>query len=292
MIKIVWIDRHTRAWHLAGPGRGLEGVIWGSDPSGHMFPPHELLFDEGARQDGATFRRSVVSKRMMDFNVSIGNQVGLHIRDMRHWQAVHDLWWRGWSRNEPGHLCMWTKGKGWRTNPLYLGDAPEPLSGIDPAVNLSEQYTTSAVGFDPFWASLDREVTWINSSGTNQGILKMRNDASESGWARYTLKGPGRYSIQDFDPDADPEADLRLLVLPEILAGETLRIDLHPRNRTARVYNASGIYLRNVWGQMAGRRILHPIPPDGTTEIVVTVENGDLTSQVVGSLIPKNARPL
>ncbi|MGW4718884.1 phage tail protein [Nocardia sp. NPDC004260] len=290
--KIVWVDVNGRAWHLAGRGMGAEGVILGADPKGWTFPPHELLFDEGARQDGATFRRAVVSKREMDFNVSIGNQVGLQIRDMRHLQTVLDMWWQGWSRKKPGHWCVWTKGKGWHKTPLILGDAPEPLSGLDMATNLHESYTVSAVGFDPFWAKLEREVSWINTTGSNQGVLKMRNDASEDGWARYTCKGPGRYSIQDFDPSADPDGEVRMLRLPLLASGETLQIDLHPRHRTARVYNASGIYLRNVWGQMAGRRILNPIPPRGTTEIAVTVESGDLTSQVVGTLTPKNARPM
>lgn len=290
--KIVWIDIFGRPWHLAGRGVGAEGVIWGNDPKGWTFAPHELLADEGARQDGATFRRAVVSKREMDFNISIGNRVGLAIRDMRHWQMVHDLWWRGWSRKQPGQLCVWTKAKGWRHCPLYLSDAPEPTGGLDPAHNLNEIYTVSAVGFDPFWAGLDREVSWVNSAGTNQGILRMRNDASEPGWARYTLKGPGRYSVQDFDPAADPEADLRMLRLPLLASNETLRIDLHPRHRTARVYNASGAVLRNVWGQMAGRRILNPIPAWSSTEINVSVEDGDLTSEIVGSLVPLNARPL
>lgn len=292
LTKIVWVDIDGRPWHLAGPGVGAEGVILGGSPKGHLFAPHQLLFDEGARQDGATFRRSVVSKRQLDFNISIGNQVGLSIRDMRQWQMVHDLWWRGWSRNKPGHLCFWTRGKGWRNTELYLGEAPEPLTGYDPSRNLHESYTVSAVGFDPFWASLQREVTWINSAGTNQGTLKMRNDASEPGWARYTCKGPGRYSIQDLDPTADPDSDLRMLQLPLLVAGETLQIDLHPRNRTARVYNSSGSYLRNVWAQMAGRRILNPIPAWGSTDIAVTVSSGDLTSQIIGTLVPKNARPM
>ncbi len=290
--KIVWVDINGRVWHLAGAARGVEGVIIGDDPKGHFFPPHELLFDEGARQDGATFRRSVTSKREIDFKVSIGNLVGLEIADMRHWQMVHDLWWRGWSKKQPGHLCFWTRSKGWRTTQLYLGDAPEPLSGSDPALNLHESYLVSATGFDPFYAALQREVTWVNSAGTNQGVLPVRNDASEDSWALYTCKGPGRYSIQDFDPAADPDGDIRMLRTPMITSGETLRIDLHPRNRTARVYNASGIYLRNVWGQMAGRRILHAIPPWGTTDINVTVESGDLTSEVVATLTPKNARPM
>lgn len=290
--KVVWIDVYRRPWHLAGRGAGAEGVIWGRDPKGVMFPPHEILFDEGARQDGAEPRRPVTSKREMDFNVSIGNLVGLPIRDMRHWQMVHDLWWRGWSKRQPGHLCIWTKGKGWRKSPLYLDGAPAPTNGMDPSKNLNEVYTVSATAFDPFWAGLQREVNWVNTAGTNQGVLKIRNDASEDGWARYTCKGAGRYSIQDFDPAADPEGEIRMLRTPMIEAGETLQIDLHPRNRTARVYNASGIYLRNVWGQMAGRRILHAIPAWGTTEINVTVEDGDLTSEVVGTLVPKNARPL
>lgn len=290
--KVVWIDINGRPWHLAGPGRGREGVIWEGDPKGWFAPPHELLADEGARQDGATFRRPVTSKREMDFNVSIGNIVGLVIRDMRHWQQVHDLWWRGWSKREPGHLCFWTRPKGWRTSPLILDGAPEPGDGVDPARNLHQSYTVSATGFDPFWSGLDREVSWTNTAATNQGVLRLRNDADADGWARYTCKGPGRYSIQDFDPAADPDGDLRMFRLPMILAGETLQIDIHPRNRTARVYNASGIYLRNVWGQMAGRRIIHPIPPWGTTEIVVTVEGGDVTSEVVAALVPKNSRPL
>ncbi|MEU2106500.1 phage tail protein [Nocardia sp. NPDC019255] len=290
--KVVWVDVNSRPWHLAGPGVGAEGVIWGADPKGLMFPPHEILSDAGARQDGATPRRPVVSKKDLDFNVSIGNLVGLQIRDYRHWQQVHALWWRGWSRRKPGHLCIFTRGKGWRKEPFYLADAPEPHNGLDPARNLNEVYTLSATGFEPFWAGLEREVKWVNTSGSNQGVLKMRNDASEEAWPRYTLKGPGRYFIQDFDPAADPDADLRMMTIPTLVAGETARIDLHPRHRTARVYNASGVYLRNIWGQMAGRRFLNPIQPWGTTEINVAVEGGDLTSEVVGTLTPLDASPL
>lgn len=290
--KIVWIGVDGTAWHLAGRGVGLEGVILASDPEGLFMPPHELLIDEGARQDGATFRRSVVSKRELDFNISIGNRVGLQMRDMRHWQQVHDRWWRGWSRKKPGHLCVWTKSKGWRKTQLYLDMAPKALSGLDPSINLHEAYTVSASGMDPFFSGLEREVSWVNSAATNQGVLKMRNDASEDAWPRYTLKGPGRWFIEDKDPDADPEGDLRMMTAPPILAGETLRVDLHPRNRTARVFNAGGIYIRNVWGQMGGRRFLHALAPSATTEIHVQIEDGDLTSEAVGTLTPKNVNPL
>ncbi|WP_029925504.1 hypothetical protein [Nocardia otitidiscaviarum] len=292
-IKIVWIDVNGLPWHLHGQGAGAEGVSIVGSPQGMGFPPHELLFDEGARQDGATFRRSVVSKREADFNVAIGSISGAPVfRSMRDWQQTHDLWWRGWSRRTPGHWCVWTKGKGWRKTPLYLGQAPVSVLQVAPSVNLLDVYTTSAVGPDPFWASLEREVSWINSTGANEGVLKMRNDASEPAWPRYTLKGPGRWFIEDKDPDADPEADLRMMTLPPIDAGDTVRIDTHPRNRTARLYNAGGEYLRNIWGQMAGRRWLHAVQPWQTTEITVRIEGGDLTSEVVGTLTPRNARSL
>ncbi|WP_306365434.1 phage tail protein [Nocardia sp. CC227C] len=289
-IKIVWVGPSGRSWHLAGPGRGAEGVMLLSDPKALFFPPHQLLFDEGARQDGATFRRSVTDKKETDFNISIGNQAGLHIRDMRHWQQVHDLWWRDWSEDVPGHMCVWTRSKGWRKEPMHLGDAPEPQSGMDPSVNLNEIYTMSAVGADPFWSSLERYVSWLNSTGANEGVLRMRNDGSRKAWPRYTLKGPGRWFIED--PQADPEGDLRLVTLPPIDAGDTIRIDTHPRHRTARLYNAGGEYIRNVWAQMAGRRWLRAMEPWGTTEITVRIEGGDLTSEAIGTLTPLNARPM
>ncbi|OBA62184.1 phage tail protein [Nocardia sp. 852002-20019_SCH5090214] len=276
---VVW-DINSRVWHLHGAGAGREGV-WLTAQTGHMFAPVSLITSEGARQDGATFLRSLRSKKDWDAIVFIK---GGTVAEMR---AIHDAWWRGWSTDVPCTVGTYTKHQGWRYCRYQLDGAPTPVEAFDPALNAAVSYQLSATAMDPLSAHLGESNVWINEDGRNEGTVRVRNAADQPAWPRYTMNGPGQYWIQD---PTDPAA-LRVVETPPIEDGETLRIDTHPRHRTARVYSDDNPSGRNVWGALAGRRWFASMPAWSSTDIVVRVDGGNTASSVRVDVSPRSSRP-
>lgn len=272
-----------KCWHLAGANAGDEGVSLLTGLKGHVFAPVDLLTSEGAKQDGATFLRSVRGKREFDIPILIEG------RTSREFFARHDEWWRGVETDRPGHLGLFTRYNGWSFSQVQLDSAPEPMGDVDPAGDYCEAYLMGATAMDPAYRSFDEEVTWINNLGLNETTLRVRNAAGMKQWPRYTMNGPGRWWIED--PDAEGDS-LRLVATPLLEAGETLRIDTGKRRPTARVYSAAtGFNGRNVWAQLKGRRWLFPILPWQSKEIVVRVEGGNSASKFIATGTPRGARP-
>ncbi|MEU0540659.1 phage tail protein [Nocardia sp. NPDC005978] len=285
--KVVLWDVNGRVWHLSGTNAGREGVRL-SQQAGYMFAPVQLLISEGARQDGATFVRSVRAKKEWDFLVVIsGDAKGAGADPIRDFHAVHDAWFRGWSTDKPVTVGYYTRHQGWRFQQAQLDSAPEPVGDIDPARNATAGYKMSATAMDPLERHFDENQVWTNTSGLDEGIVRLRNAADQPVWPRYTMSGPGRWSILDpFEGDL-----LRMVQTPTLQAGETLRIDTHPRHRTAFVYTGGNSKGRNVWGQLAGRRWLQPMQPWSTTDITVKVEGGTTASSIVATVTPRSSRP-
>lgn len=279
--KTVLWDRNRRVWHLHGRNAGREGATLLAQ-EGHMFGPVELLVSEGARQDGATFERDVRSKKEWDFVVFLR---GPSVRSLH---AIHDAWFRGWSTREPCTLGVFTRYQGWTFQRYQLDGAPVPIDEFDPARNAAVQYQMSAVAMDPLVHHFDESQTWVNADGFGEGLVRARNAGNFEAWARYTMPGPGRYHIGDLGGGDTP----RIVETPVIEEGETLRIDTHPRHRTARVYSPDAPSGRNVWGQLAGRRWFQPIPPGEAVDIPVRVTDGGTTeASVTVTVTPRSTRP-
>ncbi len=287
--KVVYMSPAGRCWHLAGTGAGAEGVALGDGMTGHFDTPVSLLLSEEARQDGATVLRSVRSKKEIDFTVSVGGDtIPLIFRSARHFHAVHDAWLRDWNTDIPGTLAWFTRHQGWRFQRVQRDGPVVPLTGVDPQVNYHEILQMSALAADPAERSFDEVSTWTNDEGLNEGIVRARNAADQPAWPRYTMSGPGRWSIGDPVEGDTP----RLVQTPIIAAGETLRINAHPRHRTARVYSDAAPSGRNVWAQLAGRHWMAAIPPWTSVEIPVVVTDGGTTeSSISVSITPRASRP-
>ncbi|MEV0356370.1 phage tail protein [Nocardia sp. NPDC050697] len=283
--KVVVWDVNGKVWHLSGANAGREGVRL-SAQSGYMFAPTQLLVSEGARQDGATFLRSVRSKKEWDFLVLVSG-AGLHrsAHPVRDFHAVHDAWFRGWSTDKPVTVGHYTRHQGWRFQQAQLDAAPEHVGDVDPARNAFAVYKMSAVAMDPLERHFDETSVWTNTSGLGEGVVRARNAADQPAWPRYTMNGPGRWSI--LDPVGGDL--LRMVQTPVLGANQTLRIDTHPRHRTARLYGGTAI--TNVWGQLAGRRWLAELPPWSATDITVRVEGGGTESSLIVSVTPRSSRP-
>ncbi|QIS16575.1 phage tail protein [Nocardia arthritidis] len=285
--KIVVWDVNGRVWHLSGANAGREGVRL-SKQSGYMFAPAQLLVSEGARQDGATFLRSVRSKKEWDFLVMISvasNSAGANT--VRDFHAVHDAWFRGWSTDRPCTVGFFTRHQGWRFQQVQLDHAPESVGDVDPARNAVAVYKMSATAMDPLERHFEERSVWTNSSGLNQGTVRARNAADQPAWPRYTMNGPGRWSILDPTHADTP----RMVQTPMLSVGDTLRIDTHPRHRTAQLYKDKGKPAHNIWAQMAGRRWLASLPPWSSTDIIVQIDGGSLQSSLIVSVTPRSSRP-
>ncbi|MCM6777276.1 phage tail protein [Nocardia sp. CDC159] len=283
--KVVVWDINGRVWHISGANAGREGVRLAKQ-SGFMFAPVQLLVSEGARQDGATFHRSVRSKKEWDFVVVISGTAKAGVTDpVRDFYAVHDAWFRGWSTDIPVTVGTFTRHQGWRFQRAQLELAPEPIGDVDPARNALVMYKMSAVAMDPLEHHFEETSVWTNTVGRNEGIVRARNAADQPAWPRYTMNGPGRWSI--LDPTA---GDLtRMVQTPMLKSHQTLRIDTDPRRRTARLSPA--VEGENPWAQMAGRRWLAALPPWSSTDITVRVEGGTLQSSLIVSVTPRSSRP-
>ncbi|WP_216917518.1 phage tail protein [Nocardia noduli] len=285
--KVVVWDINGRVWHVAGPNSGREGVRL-SQQSGFMFAPTQLLVSEGARQDGATFLRSVRSKKEWDFLVVISpvGKIGSEHR-VRDFHAVHDAWFRGWSTDKPVTVGYFTRHQGWRFQQVQLDAAPEIVGDTDPAHDALALYRMSATAMDPLERHFEETAVWTNTLGLNEGTVRARNAADQPAWPRYTMNGPGRWSILDPVGGDTP----RLVQTPTLLANQTLRIDTHPRHRTARLHtdgNTAGV---NVWAQLAGRRWLAALPAWSSTDLLVQVEGGNTASSLIVAVTPRSSRP-
>ncbi|WP_036530045.1 hypothetical protein [Nocardia sp. CNY236] len=284
--KIVVWDVNGRVWHLSGANAGREGVRLSSQ-RGFMFAPTQLLVSEGARQDGATFLRSVRAKKEWDFLVVVSPSAqGRGAGSLRDFHAVHDAWFRGWSTDTPCTIGYFTRHQGWRFQRAQLDSAPESVSEVDPARNALAVYRMSATAMDPLEQHFEETSVWTNSVGLNEGVVRARNAADQPAWPRYTMNGPGRWQIMD--PTGGDE--LRMVQTPLLVEGQTLRIDTHPRHRTARLYSGS-VAGQHVWGQLAGRRWIASLPPWSSTEITVRIEGGTLQSSLIAAVTPRSSRP-
>ncbi|PSK27292.1 phage tail protein [Nocardia seriolae] len=253
-----------------------------------MFAPVQLLVSEGARQDGATFMRSVRSKKEWDFLVVISNSAKDTGADpIRDFHAVHDAWFRGWSTDKPVTVGYYTRHQGWRFQQAQLDAAPEPVGDVDPARNALAVYKMSTTAMDPLERHFDENSVWTNTAGAGQGIVRLRNAADQPVWPRYTMNGPGRWSILDPVPGDLP----RMVQTPTLTATQTLRIDTHPRHRTAVVYDSASTKTVNVWAQLAGRRWMQSMDPWTSTEITVKVDGGTTASSIIASVTPRSSRP-
>lgn len=282
--KIVVWDVNSSVWHLHGQGAGREGARITAQ-EGWMFAPTRLITSSGARQDGVTVIRSVRDPKEWDFDVLVSSRSGT----VRGFWAVHDKWFRGWNTDRPCTVGWYTRYQGWRYQQVQLDAQPKPVHNLDPALNGAAVYQMSALAADPLERHLVETDIWVNSAGLGEGILRGRNAADQPAWPRYTMNGPGRWAIED--PIGGET--LRVVETPLLAEGEELRIDTHPRHRTARTYSEANPTGENAWPKLGGRRWLSSLPPWSSTDLIVRVTEGaTLESTARMDVYPRSSRPV
>jgi hypothetical protein len=240
-VQTKWVYIHpsnNRLWHLAGPGRGREGVVLAKELEGAMHPEFEIRYSEGPYLVGAIAERVDWRKRTISLGVVIQPNLN-HQRPEEpnpfSYRLIEDAWWSSWSESVPGYLGSFTRTHGWRWLKVTLGEASKTSVSMDPVAhgNNSMQWNMVLHAPWPFYAKRSLTRTWkadpslVNDDGVCHGIIKCANRGTWESWPKYLIKGHGDVTIQD-------GTEGKMVTLPRFFPsdGDFMLIDTDPTKRT------------------------------------------------------------
>lgn len=277
--KVIYFDINGHVWHLSGYGQGWEGATLGIEPSKMYMADTELLFTEGARQDGAAYNGKVIQRREIDWEIQIAG------RTINEYHQINHKWWRGWSNDTPGVIAFHTRTFGWTWAKARLVGNIEPKWGKDPSLIRACDYDMTISVDNSLFVGRQEFGHWDNRSSSGNGKIVISNPGDVVVFPTYTMPGPGAYSIQD-GPGGT------MIPLPTVNSGQTMKIFTHNENLICRVYDATtGIDGRTAWKGFGTKRFQNGLQPGTINEIKVSVTGGTPTSQVMATLTPRYLKP-
>lgn len=291
----VYIGPNGRFFDLEGRNRGRQGArLQQQQPLGgatHL--PFEQLFTESAYQVGATYERTNITKRLIDFGVILGG-TGYTEHQYR---MIENNWWDSWPYDTPGWLGCNTRFNGWRWAQVMLAKPVATALPKDPAAfgNNVAQWTMQIVAPKPWFAKRTLYTTWnahpetVSANGFDQETIAIANRGQLPVWPMFLVKGPGRAWVQD-------GMTSRMVELPELQTSDGyVLVDTDPANRTLtsstdpvdnifyeilRQSRVLDFFLHDldslglpVWQRAGGIRFLSQIPPRTVANITVKHDN-------------------
>ena len=237
--KWVYIGPNNKIWHLAGPGRGREGVVMAKELDGVMQPEFEIKYSEGPYLIGATAERVDYKKRVINLGVVVQPNLNAERPEEPNpwsYRIIEDSWWQSWSESEPGFLGSFTRTHGWRWLKVTLGEASKTTMSIDPVAhgNNMMQWNMTLHAPWPFYAKRPQTRTWqatpnvdAEYAGVYDGIIKIANRGTWESWPKYLITGHGDVTIQD-------GTEGRMITLPRFYPsdGAFMMVDTDPTKRT------------------------------------------------------------
>lgn len=238
-----WVYVHpsnNRVWHLAGPGRGREGVVMARELEGAMHPDFEIKYSEGPYLIGAQPERVDYRKRTISMGVVIQPNLNAERKqESSPWsyRLIEDAWWQSWSEETPGYLGTFTRQHGWRWLKVLLGEASKTSVSMDPVAHNNNMMVWNMVLHAPWPFYSKRAITksWKASFTDNyrietercEGLLKVPNRGTWEAWPKYLITGHGTVTIQDGTGG-------RQITLPKFFAddGTYMLVDTDPTKRT------------------------------------------------------------
>lgn len=235
-----WVYIHpsnNKIWHLAGPGKGREGVVLARELEGVMQPEFEIRYSEGPYLIGATAERIDYKKRIINLGVVIqpnGNPERPEEPNPFSYRLIEDSWWSSWSESVPGFLGSFTRTHGWRWLKVTLGEATKTTMSIDPVAhgNNSMTWNMTLHAPQPFYSKRPLTRTWNANAdtmrdGASEGIIKIANRGTWESWPKYLITGHGTVTIQD-------GTEGRMVTLPRFYPtdGSYMMVDTDPTKRT------------------------------------------------------------
>ncbi|WP_280429737.1 hypothetical protein [Nocardia brasiliensis] len=264
---------------LCGPGAqgpvwnmtdGDEGVLLLEGWSNIYDPPTTNLFRQGARQEGATWLGAVVEPRKFELPVHVSQT------KMLGWRSVNDAFFESLVFEERSRIYVITEFSGYWWLDIRKDDVEEAVYTKDPALRGAQLYRIPVVAEYPWWRGMDEEVLWLNG----KPAPKIRNRGNRPAWYKLVVKGPGVLQI--------PDGDGRMVTLPKLKAGQILRVDTDPDQRTIIAVNPE----ENLFRAMGANRFRKPIAKRSLFDLAgIRFIEGNADSSVVIRIEPKNRGP-
>lgn len=150
--KWVYLGPDGSRWDLAGPRAGLQGVQLSEEMQGAVHMDFEHLLTESAYQMGATYERTNILKRIINFGAMIGSKtrpLTAHQFDM-----VSGRWFAAWPIGVPGWLGAHTWYGGWRWIPVMQAGPSKTSQKKDPkyAKNNTMVWDMQALAVRPWYS--------------------------------------------------------------------------------------------------------------------------------------------
>lgn len=239
-VQTKWVYVHPsndKVWHLAGPGRGREGVVMARELEGVMQPEFEIRYSEGPYLIGARPERIDYKKRTVTLGVVIQPNANAERKQAANpfsYRLIEDSWWGSWSESVPGYLGCFTRTHGWRWLSVTLGEASKTSLSRDPVAhgNNSAAWNLTLHAPWPFYTKRSLTRTWKASldsmrDGVCDGIIKIANRGTWESWPKYLITGHGDVTIQD-------GTEGKIVRLPRFYPtdGAFMMVDTDPTKRT------------------------------------------------------------
>jgi hypothetical protein len=237
-VQTKWVYIHpsnNKVWHLAGPGRGREGVVLAKELDGVMQPEFEIRYSEGPYLIGAQAERVDYQKRVINLGVVIQPNANAERPEEPNpfsYRLIEDQWWQSWSETQPGFLGSFTRTHGWRWLQVTLGEATKTTVSIDPVGNGNNTMVWNMTLHAPQPMFSKRALTrkWTSSlstTGVTDGIIKIANRGTWPAWPKYLVTGHGDVTVQDGNEG-------KIVKLPRFYSsdGDFMLIDTDPTKRT------------------------------------------------------------
>lgn len=235
-----WVYIHPsnmKLWHLAGPGRGREGVVMAQELDGAMHADFEIKYSEGPYLIGATAERVDWKKRVINMGVVVQPNYNAERREESgpfNYRLIEDSWWSSWSETAPGFLGSFTRTHGWRWLKVTLGEASKTTVKMDPVAhgNNLQVWNMTLHAPWPFYAKRSLTKLWkanLSNMRDNvcEGVIKIANRGTWESWPKYLITGHGDVTIQDGTGG-------RQVALPRFYSsdGTFMMVDTDPTKRT------------------------------------------------------------
>lgn len=241
--KTKWVYIHpsnNKVWHLAGPGRGREGVVMTRELEGVMQPDFEIRYSEGPYLVGAIPERVDYKRRRINLGVVVqpnGNAERPEEPNPFSYRLIEDSWWSSWSETVPGFLGCFTRTHGWRWLKVLLAEASKTALSVDPAAdNFAQQWNMAIDAPYPLYAKRSLTRMWKASEELNpdpmrkepyEGIIKVANRGTWPAYPKFLITGTGDVTLQD-------GIGGKMVKLPRFYEddGDFMLIDTDPSKRT------------------------------------------------------------
>lgn len=248
---------------ISGDGAGDRGVYLGTDVEGIYDAPVKTIWNETARQTGASYGGKRNLRRDVIFGVIIDDDNG------ETFEENDSRWRKAWSYTRDCKLWIETENSR-RHLKLRMSEQPMFKPEFDPHQSQVDRVVMTCVAGDPWWYEDDAVAEWVSPTDTTGGstaagtLPPVSNPTDNDIWLRWRLQGNARWTIPDYSwGNNDFKRSLtdatKLILTPTLLPADGHgRVETNPESRRERMSTTANTQWQARWG---GVDCLYPLPP-------------------------------